>query len=91
MRRSGSGRLAEVSGFPRGQHVPDLAVIMARTPADLQARWRLRRGSPGDCSKVSLDLAREIAMGKEARIGLLLAGTAMLLAVMVDWVREELS
>ncbi len=29
-------------------------------------------------------------MGKEARIGLLLTGTAMLLAVMVDWVVEEL-
>jgi hypothetical protein len=30
-------------------------------------------------------------MGKEARIGLLLTGTAMLLAVMVDWVVEELN
>jgi hypothetical protein len=29
-------------------------------------------------------------MGREARIGLLLAGTACLLAVMVDWVVEEL-
>jgi hypothetical protein len=30
-------------------------------------------------------------MGKEARIGLLLAGTCCLLAVMVDWVVEELN
>jgi hypothetical protein len=29
-------------------------------------------------------------MGKEARIGLLLATTCCLLAVMVDWVVEEL-
>ncbi|HSZ38361.1 MAG TPA: hypothetical protein VK817_00225 [Trebonia sp.] len=29
-------------------------------------------------------------MGKEARIGLLLGATACLLAVMVDWVVEEL-
>jgi hypothetical protein len=29
-------------------------------------------------------------MGKEARIGLLLGGTCMLLAVMVDWIVEEL-
>jgi hypothetical protein len=29
-------------------------------------------------------------MGKEARIGLLLGATACLLAVMVDWVIEEL-
>jgi hypothetical protein len=30
-------------------------------------------------------------MGKEARIGLLLGATACLLAVMVDWVVEELT
>jgi hypothetical protein len=30
-------------------------------------------------------------MGKEARLALLLAGSACLLAVMVDWVVEELS
>lgn len=30
-------------------------------------------------------------MGKEARIGLLLGATACLLAVMVDWVVEELA
>lgn len=30
-------------------------------------------------------------MGKEARIGLLLGATACLLAVMVDWVIEELN
>lgn len=30
------------------------------------------------------------AMGKEARIGLLLGASACLLAVMVDWVIEEL-
>jgi hypothetical protein len=29
-------------------------------------------------------------MGKEARIGLLLAGTCCLMAVMVDWIVEEL-
>jgi hypothetical protein len=29
-------------------------------------------------------------MGKEFRIGLLLAATACLLAVMIDWVVEEL-
>jgi hypothetical protein len=29
-------------------------------------------------------------MGKQARIGLLLGGTACLLAVMVDWVIREL-
>jgi hypothetical protein len=29
-------------------------------------------------------------MGKEARIGLLLAGTCCLVAVMVDWVVDEL-
>jgi hypothetical protein len=29
-------------------------------------------------------------MGKEARIALLLGGTACLLAVMADWVHEEL-
>jgi hypothetical protein len=31
------------------------------------------------------------AMGKEARIGLLLGASACLLAVMVDWVVEELN
>jgi hypothetical protein len=30
-------------------------------------------------------------MGKEARIGLLLGATACLVAVMVDWVIEELN
>jgi hypothetical protein len=30
-------------------------------------------------------------MGKEARIGLLLGATACLLAVMVDWIVEELN
>lgn len=30
-------------------------------------------------------------MGKEARIGLILAAAASLLAVMVDWVVEELT
>ena len=30
-------------------------------------------------------------MGKEARIGLLLGASACLLAVMVDWVVEELT
>jgi hypothetical protein len=30
-------------------------------------------------------------MGKEARIGLLLGATCCLLAVMVDWVLEDLS
>jgi hypothetical protein len=30
-------------------------------------------------------------MGKEARIALLLAASACLLAVMVDWVMEDLS
>ena len=30
-------------------------------------------------------------MGKEARIGLLLGATACLLAVLVDWVVEELN
>ena len=30
-------------------------------------------------------------MGKEARVGLLLGATACLLAVMVDWVIEELN
>jgi hypothetical protein len=29
-------------------------------------------------------------MGKEARVALLLAGTSCLLAVMIDWVVEEL-
>jgi hypothetical protein len=29
-------------------------------------------------------------MGKEARVALLLAGTACLMAVMVEWVVEEL-
>jgi hypothetical protein len=33
----------------------------------------------------------EVAMGNEARIGLLLGATACLLAVMVDWVVEELN
>ena len=31
------------------------------------------------------------AMGREARIGLLLGASACLLAVMVDWVIEELN
>lgn len=30
-------------------------------------------------------------MGKQARVGLLLGATACLLAVLVDWVIEELS
>jgi hypothetical protein len=30
-------------------------------------------------------------MGKEARVGLLLGATAMMVAVMVDWVIEELN
>jgi hypothetical protein len=30
-------------------------------------------------------------MGKEARVGLLLGGTCMLLAVMVDWIIEDLN
>jgi hypothetical protein len=33
---------------------------------------------------------KEDVMGKEARIALLLAASACLLAVMVDWVVEEL-
>ena len=30
-------------------------------------------------------------MGKEARIGLLLGATCMLMAVMVDWILEDLN
>jgi hypothetical protein len=33
---------------------------------------------------------KEVEMGKEARLGLLLGATACLLAVLVDWVVEEL-
>jgi hypothetical protein len=32
----------------------------------------------------------KIIMGKEARVGLLLAASCCLLAVMVDWIIEEL-
>jgi hypothetical protein len=32
-----------------------------------------------------------MVMGKEARIGLLLGASACLLAVMVDWIVEELN
>jgi hypothetical protein len=33
----------------------------------------------------------EATMGKEARLGLLLGATACLLAVLVDWVVQELT
>lgn len=34
---------------------------------------------------------RENVMGREARVGLLLGAAACLLAVMVDWIIEELN
>jgi hypothetical protein len=51
----------------------------------LSSVYRLSAGKP----PVS-NLLRSV-MGKEARIALLLAGTACLLAVMVDWAVEELN
>jgi hypothetical protein len=42
-------------------------------------------------SRVSLSPDRGDVMGKEARTALILSATACLLAVMVDWVVEELN
>jgi hypothetical protein len=44
----------------------------------------------GDGTSRRESFQERIIMGKEARLGLLLAASACLLAVMVDWVVEEL-
>jgi len=45
----------------------------------------------GELKTSILTTQRRSVMGKEARIGLLLGASACLLAVMVDWVIEELN
>lgn len=45
----------------------------------------------GDGTSRSESFRERIIMGKEARMALLLAASACLLAVMVDWAVEELS
>jgi hypothetical protein len=59
-----------------------------RTP-DAIADAPFERSPDGD-APASSDQNRGTSMGKEARIGLLLASCCCLLAVMVDWVVEEL-
>ena len=51
---------------------------------------RLSAATPGAPGAVSSYTIRRV-MGKEARIGLLLGAAACLLAVMVDWVIEDLN
>jgi hypothetical protein len=46
--------------------------------------------SPAGDATASSDQNRGASMGKEARIGLILGATCCLLAVMVDWVVEDL-
>jgi len=46
---------------------------------------------PGELEASVSTTQRRSVMGKEARIGLLLGASACLLAVMVDWVIEELN
>jgi hypothetical protein len=50
----------------------------------------LNRYRAGDGTSRKESFQERIIMGKEARLGLLLAASACLLAVMVDWVVEEL-
>jgi hypothetical protein len=50
----------------------------------------LNRYRAGMACYVRKPFRGKIIMGKEARIGLLLAATCCLLAVMVDWIVEEL-
>jgi hypothetical protein len=50
----------------------------------------LNRYRAGMAAQVGESFRGKIIMGKEARIGLLLAATCCLLAVMVDWIVEEL-
>ena len=50
----------------------------------------LNRYRAGDGTSRRESFQERIIMGKEARLGLLLAASACLLAVMVDWVVEEL-
>jgi hypothetical protein len=49
----------------------------------------LNRALWGICGRI-IESLRGNFMGREARIGLLLAGTCCLLAVMVEWVVDEL-
>jgi hypothetical protein len=47
--------------------------------------------TPPDCKLDITTRKKGDVMGKEARVGLLLGASACLLAVMVDWVIEELN
>ena len=49
-----------------------------------------RAASPAPARQQSAMFAKGEMMGKEARVALLLAGSACLLAVMVEWVISEL-
>jgi hypothetical protein len=66
-----------------------------RARIDLSSMPGLRAVGPGQggaCGATQdAHSVRGDKMGKEARAALILAGTASLLAVMVDWVVEELT
>jgi hypothetical protein len=48
------------------------------------------RTPAGDASTIISSESGGTFMGKEARVGLLLGATACLLAIMVDWIVEDL-
>lgn len=70
---------------------PGKALSMSQTgqPVDL-TQEPANDGSPAPAGPPAGPPAKGEVMGKEARIALLLAGTSCLLAVMIDWVVEEL-
>jgi hypothetical protein len=67
--------------------------VICITPVTVNAgrtRLQFERDRAGDALPSSVQLRGEVFVGKHARVGLLLAGTCCLLAVMVDWIVEEL-
>ena len=60
---------------------------MANFMGGLFCFYRYRAGM---AHQVANSFQGKIIMGKEARVGLLLAASCCLLAVMVDWIIEEL-
>jgi hypothetical protein len=62
--------------LPGAEHHPILVIPAARSGATITTSEPYRKGD---------------VMGKHARIGLLLGASGCLLAVMVDWVIEELN
>ena len=68
------------------------AALKVRTPSNAGSHFLC---DPPDVARRQAEHVREptkgVVMGREARIGLLLGAAACLLAVMVDWVIEDLN